>query len=106
MHSQLRRARHLRDEVDLVQDFAIALPTKVILDVLGIGHHELDRFVAVADSLISMHEPTATAETLAEADRVFRAAADVVLELADERRAVPRTISSPSSSRRATAPSG
>lgn len=77
-------------EVDLVHDFAITLPTKVILDVLGIGHHELDRFVAVADSLIAMHEPAATAETLEEAHHVFRAAADVVLELADERRAVPQ----------------
>jgi len=76
--------------VDLVGDFALTLPTRVILDVLGIGHHELDRFVAVAESLIAMHEPTATAETLSEADRVFRSAADVVLELADERRTAPQ----------------
>jgi cytochrome P450 len=78
-----------RTHVDLVHDFAILLPTKVILDVLGIGHDEVERFVAVADSLIAMHEPTASEETLEEADRVFREAADVVLELAERRRAAP-----------------
>jgi cytochrome P450 PksS len=76
-----------RTEVDLVHEIAILMPTKVILDVLGIGHDEVDRFVAVADSLIAMHEPTATSETIAEADRVFRSAADLVLELAEQRRA-------------------
>ena len=57
--------------------------------MLGIGHEEVERFVAVAESLIAMHEPTASEETLEEADRVFREAADVVLELAERRRAAP-----------------
>jgi cytochrome P450 PksS len=78
-----------RREIDLVDDIAILMPTKVILDVLGIGHHEVERFVAVAESLIAMHEPTATAQTIAEADRVFREAADIVLELAEARRLAP-----------------
>lgn len=79
-----------RTEVDLVKDFAILLPTKVILDVLGIGHEHAGVFVSCADSLIAMHEPTATQDTLREADRVFRAAADVIVALAAARRADPR----------------
>jgi cytochrome P450 len=72
-------------EIDLVE-VAYLLPTRVILDVLGIGHEEAERFVAVADSLIAMHEPTATEETIRRADEVFRDAAGLVLELAAERR--------------------
>jgi hypothetical protein len=40
------------------------MPTKVILDVLGIGHRDVDKFVAVAESLIAMHEPTASEQAL------------------------------------------
>jgi cytochrome P450 len=73
------------DRIDLVK-VAYLLPTRVILDVLGIGHEHTARFVAVADSLIAMHEPTATEETVRQADAVFAAAAEIVLELAVERR--------------------
>ena len=73
------------DRVDLVK-VAYLLPTRVILDVLGIGHEHTAEFVAVADSLIAMHEPTATEETVREADATFGAAADIVVELAAERR--------------------
>ena len=79
-----------RTEVDLFADVAQMLPTEVILDVLGIGHEHAATAVAVADSLIAMHEPTAGAETMAEADRAFGAAADLVVELAADRRADPR----------------
>ena len=58
--------------------------------MLGIGHEHAATAVAVADSLIAMHEPTAGAETMAEADRAFGAAADLVVELAADRRADPR----------------
>jgi cytochrome P450 len=73
------------DRVDLVR-VAYLLPTRVILDVLGIGREHTQRFVAVGDSLIAMHEPTATEETVRQADAAFGAAADIVLELAAERR--------------------
>ena len=79
-----------RTEVDLFADVAQLLPTEVILDVLGIGHEHASVAVAVADSLIAMHEPTAGAATMAEADRAFRAAADLVVELAALRRVEPR----------------
>ena len=59
--SALRDARKVAWDVDtlvdawleLVRDFAFLMPTKVILDVLGIGHLEVERFVAVAESLIA-----------------------------------------------------
>jgi cytochrome P450 len=79
-----------RTEVDLFSDVAQLLPTEVILDVLGIGHEHAPAAVAVADSLIAMHEPTAGEATLAEADRAFRAAADLVVALAADRRTSPR----------------
>lgn len=77
-------------EVDLFSDVAQMLPTEVILDVLGIGHDHAPTAVAVADSLIAMHEPTADEETFAEANRAFGAAADLVVELAAVRRVEPR----------------
>jgi len=79
-----------RGEIDLFSDVARMLPTEVILDVLGIGHEHAPVAVAVADSLIAMHEPTAGESTFAEANRAFRAAADLVVSLAAERRAEPR----------------
>jgi cytochrome P450 len=79
-----------RTEVDLFADVAQLLPTEVILDVLGIGHEHAPTAVAVADSLIAMHEPTAGEDTLAEADRAFGAAAELVVSLAGERRVEPR----------------
>ncbi len=71
-------------------DVAQMLPTEVILDVLGIGHEHSLAAVAVADSLIAMHEPTATDATIEEADRSFRAFADLVVAEAPQRRAQPR----------------
>lgn len=79
-----------RSEFDLFADVAQMLPTEVILDVLGIDHEHVAIAVAVADSLIAMHEPTAGPETMAEADRAFAAASELVVALADERRAEPR----------------
>jgi cytochrome P450 len=76
-------------EIDLVADFAILLPTKVVLDVLGIPHDYLEQFIGVAESLIAMHEPTATEATVAHADTVFREAGEIVLELAAQRREQP-----------------
>lgn len=79
-----------RDEIDLFTDVAQMLPTEVILDVLGIGHDHAPVAVGVADSLIAMHEPTADETTIAEANRAFSAAADLVVSLAAERRVAPQ----------------
>ena len=90
--SVLRQLDHLGDrrEVDLFVDVAQMLPTEVILDVLGIGHEHAPTAVAVADSLIAMHEPDAGAEALETADRSFAAAAELVVQLAADRRLHPR----------------
>lgn len=79
-----------RADIDLFSDVAQMLPTEVILDVLGIGLEHASTAVAVADSLIAMHEPTAGEATFAEANRAFKAAADLVVSLAAERRVDPR----------------
>jgi len=79
-----------RGEIDLVADFAKMLPTTVILDVLGLGHQHVAIFVEAADFLIAMHEPTASDATIDRADQVFSDAAELVLNLANERRASPR----------------
>ncbi len=79
-----------RTDVDLFADVAQMLPTEVILDVLGIGHEHAPTAVAVAESLIAMHEPTAGEETMNEADCSFKAATDLIVALAHERRAEPR----------------
>ena len=42
-----------RSEIELFSDVAQMLPTRVILDVLGIGHEHVPTFVAVADALIA-----------------------------------------------------
>jgi cytochrome P450 len=65
--------------VELLHDFAILLPTKIVLDVLGLPHSHVDLFVEVADMLIAMHEPTATEATIERADQTFRQAAEVTL---------------------------
>ena len=77
--------------MDLVEDFARPLPTKVILRICGLGDDYYDHFTEVADTVVECFASTGAehvADDLAErAERVFGECADLVLNLADERRA-------------------
>lgn len=77
-------------EFELIGDFAIDLPTRVILDICGLDAEHIETFMAVSESLIAIDEPGATDETMREADRVFRDAANIVVEGAADRRREPR----------------
>lgn len=82
-----------RSEVELVADMAAWLPTKVILDLLGIpvgGPDDIAKFRAVADAMIALNEPTFTLDAIAEADRAFVECSEIVRAEAELRRSAPR----------------
>nr|WP_271208815.1 cytochrome P450 [Rhodococcus wratislaviensis]GLK33168.1 cytochrome P-450 like protein [Rhodococcus wratislaviensis] len=78
-----------RDEIELVHDFSLGVPTRVILDLLGIGEEYLETYTAVADAFISLFEPDVTAETISKADAVFLEATTAMLTEADRKRQDP-----------------
>jgi len=78
------------DEVELKRQFAHRLPTRVIVDLLGLDSAELDHFIELSDSIAAALEPGVSAQTLRRADGVWRSAADAVRVTAAKRRADPR----------------
>jgi cytochrome P450 len=78
-----------RTEIELVHDFSLGVPTRVILDLLGISDEYHDTYAAVADAFISIFEPNATEETVRNADAVFHEATTAMLVEADRKRQNP-----------------
>jgi cytochrome P450 len=78
-----------QDEIELVRDFAVLLPTRVILDVMGIGHEHLDRVVSMAHVISSLYEPDLSDEVLAHADQDMGAWAEIVRGFIADRRRTP-----------------
>jgi cytochrome P450 len=76
-------------EIDLVHEFAEPLPTKVILDLLGLPLDRLDLFSQVSQAMLALWEPTVTAEIVQRGDDVWREAAEVILEGVAARRSKP-----------------
>jgi cytochrome P450 len=76
--------------LDLKHDFADLMPTRVILDLLGIDHRHTPLFVEISAAMASILEPAATPEAIAAGDAVWREAAAVVRSTAAERTAEPR----------------
>lgn len=79
-----------REEIELRFEFAEFLPTRIILDLLGIAPQHLHLFADVAEALARAMEPNVSDEQLGESDAIWRSAAEVVTETANERRAEPR----------------
>jgi cytochrome P450 len=82
-----------RTAIDLVAEYFLPLPTRVIMSVLGVPYSSdrfgLDRFLALSDAFVAVNEPHADAARAATADRLFEEAGEYVLELAARRRAEP-----------------
>jgi len=79
-----------RGEIDLKSGFADLLPTRVILDLLGIDHRHTPLFVDISAAMASILEPSATPATIAAGDAVWREAAGIVRSTAAARRREPR----------------
>lgn len=80
----------VRGTVDLKHEFADLLPTRVILDLLGIDHRHTPLFVEISAAMASILEPSATPAAIAAGDAVWREAAEVVRATASARRREPR----------------
>jgi cytochrome P450 len=76
--------------IDFKHDLADLLPTRVILDLLGIDHRHTPLFVEISAAMAAILEPTATPATIAAGDAVWREAAGIVRETAADREREPR----------------
>jgi len=77
------------DVVDLVHDFALQVPTKVVVEILGLDPSKVDLFVALAHGMISILEPEVTDSEVAHADSVVREGIEYLLEAFEDRRSAP-----------------
>jgi cytochrome P450 len=78
-----------RTKIELCGEFARTLPTKIILDIMGIGHEHLPRVLSMAHAITSLYEPNLTEEMLRHADVIVGEWADIVKALVEERRRSP-----------------
>jgi cytochrome P450 len=79
-----------RDEIDLVNDFALLLPTKIILDLMGISREHMPEVLAMADGIVTVHEPTLADAQIAEVDRAVGDFVKIVTAEIEDRRRSPR----------------
>jgi cytochrome P450 len=78
-----------RTEIELCEDFARTLPTRIILNIMGIGHEHLDRVLSMSHGITSLYEPNLTEDMLKHADKAVGEWADIVRGLVAERRRSP-----------------
>ena len=74
---------------ELISDYAIQIPTRVILEILGIPLEHSALMEGIARSVIASHEPGYREEWLRSSDRAFEQGHEVLLELAEQRRRRP-----------------
>ena len=79
-----------RAEVELKHEFAELLPTTVILDLLGIDLKHAELFVGISQAVARILDPQVTPEVIAEGDRIWREATEIITQVVDERRSTPR----------------
>jgi cytochrome P450 PksS len=79
-----------RAEVELKHEFAEQLPTAVILDLLGIDLEHSELFVGISRAVARILDPQVTPEVIAEGDRIWRAATEIITEVVEQRRREPR----------------
>ena len=76
-------------EMEFLRDFAMPLPTTVILDVFGLDHRDYARFSAVADVIIECYEAAGSGhfkdDLLERSDRQLGSCAEYVMTLAEQR---------------------
>ncbi len=77
--------------MDLVHDFAQAVPEVVMCDLLGVPRALHRTFREYNDALIRATEPTASAETLADVNRLLADFRGFIQAIVEERRASPGT---------------
>lgn len=78
-----------RTEIDLVHDFAKMLPTKVILDLMGISREYMSQVLAVADAIVALHEPMLTDAQIDEADEIVAKFVEIIVAEIEDRRRTP-----------------
>ncbi len=80
-----------RNEMELVADLALWVPTTVILELLDLPHEQFDRMNRMAHWVIYSQEPSAAADPawVTEADADFEDRHHYLLGVAEERRARP-----------------
>lgn len=79
-----------RGEVELKHEFAEQLPTTVILDLLGIDLKHSELFVGISRAVARILDPQVTPEVIAEGDRIWREATQIITEVVEQRRREPR----------------
>jgi cytochrome P450 len=77
-------------KVDLFGDFSELLPTKIILNLLGLPIERLELFASVSTAMLALWEPTVTADVVERSDAIWREAAALILDEVAKRRDEPR----------------
>jgi cytochrome P450 len=73
-------------EVDLFSGFSELLPTKIILNLLGLPADQLELFANVSTAMLALWEPTVTADVVERSDAIWREAAELILKEVAKRR--------------------
>lgn len=77
-------------EFDFVHDFALPMPTRVILDLFGIDQGEQDRFYELTELILPPADRGTPEEWFAHADAVYEKHVQFFHEIARDRRQNPR----------------
>lgn len=94
LSAQLLAATAERGEMDLVADYAVPLPLRVIADMFGAPAEDYARFRAWSDAMLALASTVARADDAPQAASAFAAASEemelYLAALIQERRARPR----------------
>ncbi|MEH6610538.1 MAG: cytochrome P450 [Halioglobus sp.] len=86
------RIKVIRDmaEFDFIEDFVAPIPGLIIGQLLGVQEQDCDRLRIWSENIVQFFEQDRTPEDLALAEEAATEFSDYLLELAAQRRAVPR----------------
>ena len=79
-----------RGEMDLIEDFAVELPTRVIARILGISDADLPQVFRWVQAMVNVLDPLQSLDTLLGIEAHCRAFVEFVARLVRERRAQPQ----------------
>ncbi len=79
-----------RGEMDLIADFAVELPTRVIARILGIGDADLPQVFRWVQAMVNVLDPLQSMDAMLAIEAQCRAFVEFVGKLVRERRASPR----------------
>jgi cytochrome P450 len=78
-----------RERFDVIADYAVPIPVRVIADVIGVGDADLPRFKAWSDGVFLMYNPQRTPEQHARCIEGWRGAINFFAEMLADRKNNP-----------------